>query len=51
MENFIFCAEFAIAFRGPIMRNKFLTEKEKSYTNVTVFKNKMNSFLTKVLIV
>ena len=34
-------ARFAIGFRGPTIWNKFLTEGEKSYTNVDVFKNRI----------
>ena len=30
---------FAIAFRGPTTWNKFLTESEKCYTSIDVFKN------------
>ena len=30
---------FAIAFRGPTIWNKFLTESEKCYTSIDVFKN------------
>ena len=30
---------FAIAFRGPTIWNKFLTECEKCYTSIDVFKN------------
>ena len=32
---------FAIGFRGPTIWNKFLTESEKCYTNIDVFKNKI----------
>ena len=31
---------FTIAFRGPTIWNKFLTESEKGYTSIDVFKNK-----------
>ena len=30
---------FATGFRGPTIRNKFLTENKKSYTRIDVFKN------------
>ena len=30
---------FAIGFRGPTTWNKFLTESEKCYTSIDVFKN------------
>ena len=32
---------FAIGFRGPAIWNKFITENEKSYTRISVFKNKI----------
>ena len=32
---------FAIGFRGPTIWNKFLTESEKCYTSIDVFKNKI----------
>ena len=32
---------FAIGFRGPAIWNKFITENEKSYTSISVFKNKI----------
>ena len=32
---------FAIAFRGPTIWNKFLTESEKCYTSIDVFKNRI----------
>lgn len=33
---------FAISFRGPTVWNKFLTQSEKSYTSINVFKNNIN---------
>ena len=44
-SNFKICdfnlklTRFAIAFRGPTIWNKFLTESEKCYTSIDVFKN------------
>ena len=32
---------FAIGFRGPTIWNKFLTESEKYYTSIDIFKNKI----------
>ena len=32
-------ARFTIAFRGPTIWNKFLTESEKGYTSIDIFKN------------
>ena len=39
-------ARFAIDFRGPTIWNKFLTQREKCYTSIEEFKNKIK---TKVL--
>ena len=32
---------FAVGFRGPTIWNEFLTQIEKCYTNIDVFKNKI----------
>ena len=46
-KNFKICdfnlnlTRFAISFRGSTIWNKFLTDNEKSYTSIDVFKNKI----------